>query len=377
LTNLKKNRKQILPSGQRTQRNERSVEKIEVATLKPVVLRWMKKKVETTLGGENSKRRPFVAGHKLLYKCNLECGMCPFWRRPDEQLLSVKEEVKIMESLLRAGVTYYGFEGGEPLLRRDLPEILNESHERFYTSLVTNGWLLKERINKICDYLEFLFVSLDGIGPLHDRLRGVSGSFNRAIVGIKAARDHGVQVAINCTITRDNIHQVEEMVSLTENLGVKINFQPAYDYSTAESLSPYGEKLLNTLLMLMDLKKKGAPLVNSREYLRTVVDSWYRGIPWRCKPWLTINIDPRGRVVLPCYTLQEYNRDSDNTRGAPRVWELDILNLWNSYDWGQYESCNKCALSCYLEPSLFSWTNPSIIKDRIVDSIVSYSGIRF
>jgi len=78
-----------------------------------------------------------IAGHKLLYSCNLRCAMCPFWRRMDENLLTLREEVKMMESLAKAGVSFMGFEGGEPLLRRDVPEILRESHERFHTSMVT------------------------------------------------------------------------------------------------------------------------------------------------------------------------------------------------------------------------------------------------
>lgn len=342
---------------------------LEMATLKPVLLRGTKRKFQSLRG----TRRPLIAGHKLLYRCNLECGMCPFWRRSDEELLGVELEVRIMDALVKAGVLIYGFEGGEPLLRRDLGQILLEAHERFYTSLVTNGWLLKERIREIGDSLEFLFVSLDGIGPLHDELRGIKGSFERAVVGIRAAKDYGTEVAINSTITRQNIHQVEEMVQLAESLGVGVNFQPAYDYTTADKLSPYGEKLLNTLVRLLELKKSGAPLVNSREYLSTVVESWYYGNPWSCKPWLTINVDPQGRIVLPCYTLQEYNRE--NIDFVHYAWDTDIVELWNTYDWDQYESCNKCALSCYLEPSLFSWTKPGMVKDRIVDSIISSSGI--
>lgn len=335
--------------------------------IRPILFRGVKRKLDF-----GTRKRPLIAGHKLLYKCNLECDMCPFWRRPDEELLSVQQEVRIMDSLVSAGVLFYGFEGGEPLLRRDLPQILEESHKRFHTSLVTNGWLLKERIREIGGYVEFLFVSLDGIGELHDELRGMKGSFEKAIGGLRAAVDYGIGAAINSTITRQNIHQVEEMVDLAKDLGVGINFQPSYDYSEAEKLSPYGEKLLNSLLRLLELKKAGAPLVNSKEYLTAVIESWYRGIPWRCKPWLTINIDPQGRIVLPCYTLQEYNR---NGASAVTVWETDILELWNSYDWARYESCNNCALSCYLEPSLFSWRKPAMVKERIVDSLVSYAGI--
>ena len=71
-----------------------------------------------------------------------------------------------MDALKNAGVLFMGFEGGEPLLRRDLPQILEESSKRFYTSLVTNGWLLKEKVKEIEDYLDHLFVSLDGIGEI-------------------------------------------------------------------------------------------------------------------------------------------------------------------------------------------------------------------
>jgi MoaA/NifB/PqqE/SkfB family radical SAM enzyme len=52
----------------------------------------------------------------------------------------------MLKNLEKAGVIFMGFEGGEPLLRRDLPQILEESYKMFYTSLVTNSWLLKDKI---------------------------------------------------------------------------------------------------------------------------------------------------------------------------------------------------------------------------------------
>jgi Predicted Fe-S oxidoreductases len=98
----------------------------------------------------NLKRKlPVIAGHKLLYSCNLRCRMCPFWRRKDEKLMDLEEERKMMKKLADLGIIFMGFEGGEPLLRRDLPEILKESHDRFHTTLVTNGVLLKNRVEEI------------------------------------------------------------------------------------------------------------------------------------------------------------------------------------------------------------------------------------
>jgi len=330
-----------------------------MALVKSVFLRSFWRSVRSGGG-----KAPVIAGHKLLYRCNLECAMCPFWRREDEALLTVDQEVMMMNSLVRAGVSFLGFEGGEPTLRKDLPEILSEAHDRFHTSVVTNGWLLKNRIDEIAPYLDLLFVSLDGIGDLHDRLRGIPRSFDKAVEGIRAARGR-LPVAISSTITAENMDDSEKLVALAEKLGVGITFQVAYNYSTAQSLAPVGEKLRGTLERLLVLKERGAPIMESREYFTTVIDSWYNGIPWRCKPWLTMNVDPQGRIVLPCYTLREYG-------GGAYVWDVDVRKLWNTFQWEPYEKCNKCALACYLEPSLFSWTNPSMIRERVIDPIVAY-----
>lgn len=331
-----------------------------MAMIRPVVGR----SILRSLKGVSGSKAPIIAGHKLQYGCNLRCKMCPFWRREDEELLSLEEEIRMMESLRRGGVSFLGFEGGEPLLRRDIGDILHESYKRFHTSMVTNGWLLKSKIGEIEGNLNYLFVSLDGVGELHDTLRGMSGSFRKAVEGIMAAKDR-VPLSISSTITRENMHQAKDLVDLAFELGVGINFQIAYDYSTADPMSPERTELKETILLLRNLKIAGYPIVNSVEYFDAVINSWYNGVIWHCKPWLTINIDPLGRIVQPCYVINEYN-------GSQKVWDVDIGKVWNSYDWEPYEKCNKCALACYLEPSLFSWSNPSMVKERILDNVVSF-----
>ncbi|GGU05201.1 radical SAM protein [Sulfodiicoccus acidiphilus] len=331
-----------------------------MATFRPVLLRGIARGMREARG----RKLPLIAGHKLLYSCNLKCRMCPFWRRKDEKLLSLQEEVRMMNALADAGVLFMGFEGGEPFLRRDLPEVLRESHERFHTSLVTNGVMLKERFPEVRRYLENLFVSLDGIGEVHDKIRGVEGAFKKTVEGIRMAKDY-VETTVNVTLGSDNLHQATEMVRLVEELGVSVSFQVAYDYSTAEKMSPEKERLREVLTALLRMKLEGAPIVNSKEYFEAILSSWYGGKPWTCKPWLTINVDPQGRIVSPCYVLNEY-------RGEARAWEVDIEQLWNSYDWSKYETCNRCGLTCYLEPSLFDWRNLSMVKERILSNAFDY-----
>jgi len=335
-----------------------------MAVLRPVILRGLSR----SIGGLRGQKRPVLAGHKLLYRCNLECPMCPFWRREDEPLLTVSEEVRMMDALARAGVSFLGFEGGEPLLRPDLPAILEEAHARFHTSLVTNGWLLSQRFREIRKHLEYLFVSLDGIGAMHDRMRGIPRSFERAVAGIRSV-GQDVPVAISHTVTKDNLGHAERLVELAEEFGVRITVQVAYDYSTADSASPGAAALRPTLLKLLELKRAGAPILESVEYFEALLRSWYGGDPWACRPWMTINIDPSGRIVMPCYVLQEYN-------GKLPVWDVDIRELWDSFDWERYRSCNRCALACYLEPSLFTWANPTMVRERVLEATVEYLRFR-
>lgn len=329
--------------------------------IRPFLTRGVRRQIKVW-GGQ---KLPLIAGHKLLYRCNLECEMCPFWRRPDEELLSTSDEVRLIHHLASAGIMYLGFEGGEPLLRRDLPEILREAHGLFHTSLVTNGWLLEHRVPEFGRYLDYLFVSIDGIGALHDRLRGIPGSYERALKGIARAKEY-VPIALSFTLTRDNLGDAEKVITLAEQIGVAVNVQIAYNYSTAGSLSPLGPSLRLTLERLLEMKHEGAPILNTDGYFTSIIRSWFdHGEPWECRPWMTMNVDPTGRIVLPCYVLKEYGGDHKAT-------EVDIPGLWASIDWEKFAHCNQCGLSCYLEPSLFNWTDPYQLKARFVDQVIKW-----
>ena len=109
-------------------------------------------------------RVPFFCGHKLTYNCNLRCKMCPFWKRPSPDP-SLTQEKAVLKQIYRSGAVGVAFEGGEPLLRHDLVEILAFSRSLpLHTSLVTNGTLLESRIDEIVPYINgVIYVSLDGL----------------------------------------------------------------------------------------------------------------------------------------------------------------------------------------------------------------------
>jgi radical SAM family uncharacterized protein len=299
--------------------------------------------------------------------------MCPFWRRQDLKILSLEEEKEMMRILQKAGITFMGFEGGEPLLRADLGEILRFSHQRFLTSLVTNGWLLKQRADEIVGHLDRLFVSLDGLGEVHDTLRGVSGAFDRAIQGIEAVGGE-VPTVINVTVTRDNVNQVPMLVKLADRLNVKISFEFAHYYSTAENLAPVVDgKFRELLYKIMEMKFEGYPIVQSYEFFRAILDSKFGGKRWKCKPWLTINIDPEGNLILPCYVMHEYVAQDKNMS----IFHNDVISVVRNTNWNVTDGCNNCTLACYLEPSLFSYRNAEAVVNFILKPIIDSLAAKF
>ncbi len=271
--------------------------------------------------------------------------MCPFWKRSSENL-STKKEKEILKQLYDSGVCAVAFEGGEPLLRKDLPEILAYSRSLpLHTNIITNGTLLKSRIDEIAPFISgILFVSLDGLEKTHDVVRGVDGCFKRAVEGINAAKGK-VSVTINTTLMADNLHDVEGLVRLARDLGVKIVLSVGHEYRSADASAPQTAEIRKVAKELIELKRKGYPIMNSTDYFKVIA----KEKNWKCKPWSIINVGTDGRLVLPCYVHNQYET-------GVSVFESSIKAATSSFDWKAMRDCVKCNLHCYVEPSLvLSW----------------------
>jgi len=286
-------------------------------------------------------RVPLFCGHKLTYNCNLRCKMCPFWKRSSKDS-SIEREKAILRRIYDSGACSIAFEGGEPLLRKDLVEILAFSRSLpLHTSLITNGTLLESRIDEIASYINgSLYVSLDGLEKTHDTIRGVSGCFRKAVRGITASRAKA-PVTINTTIMAENIHEIEDLVKLAKELDARISVAVAYQYCNAEASAPASHEIREIAGKLVEMKKKGYPLVNSVSYFKVII----KEKNWMCKPWVSVNVGPEGTLVLPCYVRNEYST-------SVSVFENSIKTAISGFNWEETKNCKNCNLHCYVEPSL-------------------------
>jgi Fe-coproporphyrin III synthase len=157
----------------------------------------------------------------LVRRCNLNCVHCYSLSAdvdfPNE--LSTAEVFRVMDDLKAFRVPVLILSGGEPLLRRDILEISARAKAmRFYVGLSSNGALIDEptadRVAAVG--YDYVGVSLDGIGAIHDRFRRQDGAFDKSLRGMRLLRERGIKVGLRFTVTERNVESLPAMLELME-----------------------------------------------------------------------------------------------------------------------------------------------------------------
>lgn len=203
---------------------------------------------------------PFKVQWELTYRCNLRCSHCHIWK-PENRVeeLSLERCKDIIHELKGMHVLNISFSGGEPLLRKDLFDILEYSARLgIATGLNTNGTLLSgENARKLTEAgLGSAYLSLDGsTAKLHDTVRGVPGTYEKIMGGLEAllsSRKNGKPaVLLNVTIMKSNVDDLYALVRLAHAAGVDgVTFSLLQN---VEKYSPNADQMLgDTDIPLLD-----------------------------------------------------------------------------------------------------------------------------
>jgi len=299
------------------------------------------------------KRYPLVLMLEPLFRCNLACAGCGKIDYPDPILnrrLSVEE---CLEAVDECGAPMVAIPGGEPLIHRDIGEIVKGIvARRKFVSLCTNALLLEKKLDLFepSPYL-FFSVHLDGLKEHHDRSVSQEGVFERALSAIKAAKARGFIVNVNATIfDGHSAPDVAAFLDLTEKLGVGVSISPGYAYERAPDqdhfLSRRKTKELFRQIFALGRGKRWN-LLHSSLYLDFLAGNQ----SYHCTPWgmPTRNIFGWQK---PCYLLGE---------GYVKTFrELMETTDWDAYGTGRYEKCANCMAHCGYEPTAAeaSFANP-------------------
>jgi hopanoid biosynthesis associated radical SAM protein HpnH len=299
------------------------------------------------------KRYPLVLMLEPLFRCNLACVGCGKIDYPDSILnrrLSVEE---CLQAVDECGAPMVAIPGGEPLIHRDIGEIVKGIvARRKFVSLCTNALLLEKKLDLFepSPYL-FFSVHLDGLKEHHDRSVSQEGVFERALSAIKAAKARGFIVNVNATIfDGHSAEDVAAFLDFTEKLGVGVSISPGYAYERAPDqehfLSRRKTKELFRRIFALGRGKRWN-LLHSGMYLDFLAGNQ----SYHCTPWgmPTRNIFGWQK---PCYLLGE---------GYVKTFrELMETTDWDAYGTGRYEKCANCMAHCGYEPTAAeaSFANP-------------------
>ena len=234
--------------------------------------------------------------------------------------------------------------GGEPLIHRDIGEIVKGIVARKkFVSLCTNALLLEKKLHLFepSPYL-FFSVHLDGLKDHHDKSVSLSGVFDIAIAAIKKAKAKGFAVNVNATIFDGHAAEdIAAFLDLAKELEVGVSISPGYAYERAPDQEHFlnRRKTKELFRRVFSLGKgKKWQLMHSSLFL----DFLAGNREFHCTPWGMPTRNVFG-WQKPCYLLGEGYVGSFK--------ELMETTDWDSYGTGRYEKCANCMAHCGYEPT--------------------------
>jgi AdoMet-dependent heme synthase len=174
-------------------------------------------------------QRPFIAIWEVTQACDLACVHCRASAQPerDPAELSTAEGKQLIDQIAAWKVPVFVLTGGDPIKRPDLFELIEYARTagvRVSLTPSATPLLTQDVVHRLKHAgLARLAVSLDGASaPTHDAFRGMSGSFARTLNAVQWANEAGLPVQINTTFSRRNIGEIDEIVSLMEQLRITL-----------------------------------------------------------------------------------------------------------------------------------------------------------
>jgi hopanoid biosynthesis associated radical SAM protein HpnH len=321
--------------------------------------------VRKHLAGE--KRYPLALMLEPLFRCNLACAGCGKIDYPDEILNLRLSAQQCVDAVDECGAPVVSIAGGEPLLHKEMPEIVARIvQRRRFVYLCTNALLMEKKLDQYRPSRFFIWsVHLDGDEAMHDRSVCQGGVYQRAVAAIRKAKEQGFRVNINCTLFNEAAaDQVAHFFDEVKAMGVDgITVSPGYAYERAPEQQHFltrstTKQLFRDILRLGDGGRRWAFSQSS-----LFLDFLAGNQTYHCTPW-----GNPARTVFgwqrPCYLLGEGY--------ASTFRELMEETDWDAYGTGHYEKCADCMVHSGYEASAVMDT----VAHPLAAARVALAGVR-
>ncbi|MBW2248002.1 MAG: 12,18-didecarboxysiroheme deacetylase [Deltaproteobacteria bacterium] len=317
------------------------ISKLYCGTVEPSdALRYgrMSSKLPSHLLQFSSDKRPVIVWN-ITKRCNLKCVHC-YAHAKDmafDSELSTLEGKNLLDDLAEFGVPVILFSGGEPLTRKDLPELAAYAVKKGMRAVIsTNGTLITpEKAQTLKEIgLSYVGISLDGMEEINDRFRGMKGAFKAALQGIENCKKAGIKVGLRFTINKSNVAEIPKIFNLLQEMDIPracfyhLVYAGRGTNLVKEDLSHQESR--NAVDLIMDLTKQLHDKGHIKEVL--TVDNHADG------PYLYLRLlkenPERAREVLELLQMNEGNSSGIGIGCVSWDGEVHADQFWRHYSFG-------------------------------------------
>jgi len=292
------------------------------------------------------KKFPILVELEPLFACNLACAGCGKIAHPASVLKQRMPVEQAVGAVVQSGAPMVSIAGGEPLMHKEIDEIVRRLLARNkIVFLCTNALLLPKHLHRFSPHRNFAWmVHIDGLRERHDASVCKTGVFDQAVAAIKQAKAAGFRVMTNTTFfSTDAPHDVIEVLDyLNDELGVdNMQISPGYAYAKAPDQQHWLSVEQTRQLFakaFADGRRKKWRLNHSPLFL----DFLEGKIDFTCTAWAIPSYSIKG-WQRPCYLLDD---------GYVETYQQLIDDTdWNAFGRGKDPRCANCMAHCGYEPT--------------------------
>jgi PqqA peptide cyclase len=297
---------------------------------------------------------PYSLLCELTYSCPLQCPYCSnpvnFEHYTNE--LDTQEWQRILDEAAALGVVQVHFSGGEPLLRKDIVQIIKKARDlNLYSNLSTGGTLLTEKLVRELRSagLDSLQISIQDADSLNsDYISGGLGSFDKKKKAALLAKNAGFPLTINVVLHKQNLDNIEAIIGLAEDIGAE-----RLELANTQ-FNGWALKNRNLLLPTRTQVEHAVSVVESARLrlkgkmeILYVVPDYFEQYPKPClygwgRVFMTITSDG---IVLPCQAAREISElqfENIRNKSLEKIWfESESFCIFRGTDW-MPEPCRSC-----------------------------------
>ena len=291
---------------------------------------------------------------ELTYKCPLKCAFCSNPTDLDDldNELSTEEWKKVIRDAKNMGSMQIGFSGGEPTLRKDLEELVEEANSLgYYTNLITSGiGLTTKRLERLKKAgLRHIQLGMQSSEPMTTHWISGVDCFDKKIAIAKEIKRLGFPMVLNVPISKINIHLVPQIIELAAEIGVEyLELANVQYYNWAlinrDQLMPTQEELIKAEAQVIEARQR----LGDKMTLFFVIPDYFEGRPKACmNGWGSIHLTvaPDG-TVLPCSqarSMKHLNFPNVRNQDLSWIWhQSNEFNLYRGDSWMK-EPCRSCS----------------------------------